>query len=123
ENYVPEVVGDSIATVEKKLRSKGVSEKYTIAELRDQLKGFLVLIELFVGKDSAEYAEIEAEFAELEALLVNLEESGVTELEDRIHRGCGGEVSVYATFANGELMFAETDDLTGVMPTAGAWRS
>ncbi len=43
-------------------------------------------------------------------LLDELEAKGITHLEDREYRGCGGKVSVYASFAEGELMFAEFDD-------------
>ncbi len=96
-NFVPEVTGDSVSVVAKKLRSKGKGETYTPQELIDQLKAFKLIFGEF---DPSIIPEIDAAIAEIEDLI----EKGVTEFEDRTYRGCGDKFEVSTLFANGELM-------------------
>ncbi|MET1133663.1 MAG: hypothetical protein ABWX60_09600 [Aeromicrobium sp.] len=101
--FSPDVVGDSVATVSKKLHSSGEGYKYTPEKLIAQLEAIKVLID---DADPEIVSMIDAMIAELKAL----QAKGVTQLEDRTHQGCGKQdIDVYATFANGELLLAEDD--------------
>ncbi|GAA3527520.1 hypothetical protein AFL01nite_03530 [Aeromicrobium flavum] len=107
--FSPDVVGDSVAAVSAKLRTSGTGERYTPEEL-------IALLELFkLAIDEPEFdALADQAIAEVKAL----QEQGVTELEDREYRACGGKITVFASFANGELMGAEDDsDLSFTVPS------
>lgn len=108
--YSPDVVGDSVSTVSTKLRSAGTGTTYTIAELRTEIDAIVLLLELLVPEGTPEHAEMMEDINELKAMLDDLQTKGVTTLEDREYRGCGAKKSVYASFAEGELMFAESDE-------------
>lgn len=101
--FSPDVVGDSVATVSKKLRSRGEGETYTPEKLIAKLEALKVI---FDGEVPELDVIIDAAIAEVRAL----QAKGVTQLEDRIYRGCGKQdIDAYATFANGELLSAEDD--------------
>ncbi|SKB09909.1 hypothetical protein [Aeromicrobium choanae] len=113
--FSPDIVGDSVATVSKKLRSAGEGDVYTPAEILAQLEALKVLM-------GDEMPEIVALLDEAIAELKALQAKGVTRLEDRMYEGCGKQdIDAYATFANGELLSAEDDsDLMGMSSVRAA---
>lgn len=102
--FVPEVVGDTVATVSAKLHSRGSGQKYTTDEMRTVLEAMKILLR--GQKIPGLIAELDKMLAEIDAL----EARGVTTLEDRMYRGCSKNMEVSTSFANGELMRAGSDE-------------
>lgn len=98
----PDVVGDSVATVSSKLRSRGTGLTYTTEEM-------IVVLGFFKKVAAAEEPGLGSIFDVAIAEVKVLQDKGVTTIEDRSYAGCGDDFDIYATFANGELYAAEDD--------------
>ena len=96
------VVGDSVATASSKLHSRGTGAAYTPEEL-------IVVLGFFKKMIAAEMPELAPMFDAAITEVKGLQAKGVKTLEDRTYPGCGSDVDVYATFADGELHSAEDD--------------